>query len=276
MGWKFVIVRYSEIFLKSDFVRNQLTKRLSLNIKNGIKREGINAKVKRLRDVILIETNETKKTTKLLRHIFGIVSFSPAIKIQLDEIEDFFKKNSEKLINGKFAVRVSRKGKHEFTSNELAAKIGEIISNTIKAKVNLKKPDTEIFLDVRDQEVYIYKQKIKGPGGIPIPSQGKINCYIDSREDLIACWLMMKRGCRPIVFFRDYPTDVLDKWSYGIKIERIKVNGIQDTPEGPIVVGINLEKDGFTKLKEAGSRFITPVISFTREEMDKIWERIKT
>ena len=56
MKYNTIIVRYSEIFLKSDFVRNRLQKKLVENIKNGIKRKEIEAKVTRERGRIFIET----------------------------------------------------------------------------------------------------------------------------------------------------------------------------------------------------------------------------
>jgi len=275
LKWELLIVRYSEIFLKSEYVRRHLTKKLSRNIKSGLKREEIDGKVKRLRDIIIVETKEIEKTINLLAHIFGIVSFSPAIKIKLQDLDSFVKKECKKLIVGKFAVRVSRKGAHEFSSNQLAAKIGEIIKRETGAVVDLKKPQTELFLDVRDQDVYIYTQKIKGPGGIPVSSQGRVNCFVSSKEDLIACWMMLKRGCRPKIFHTGYPLDVLERWNHGVKLEFFRVSGIDEIPrEESLVVGFNLEMGNSKKLFEDKRKFLTPVIALSKEEMEELWERI--
>src|SRR3989338_2462963 len=101
MNPKTIIVRYSEIFLKSDFVRNQLEKKLADNIRNGIKNREIAAKLTKERGRIFIATNQTEEVSYLLRHVFGVLSFSPAIKIRLDELEDFVKTNAEKMLKGK-------------------------------------------------------------------------------------------------------------------------------------------------------------------------------
>ena len=113
MNYDTIIVRYSEIFLKSDFVRNQLEKKLSENIKSGIKTREITAKLTRERGRIFITTSQTEEISCLLKHVFGILSFSPTIKIKLDELEDFVKTNAKKMLKGKtFAARVKREGVH--------------------------------------------------------------------------------------------------------------------------------------------------------------------
>jgi len=278
MKYNTIIVRYSEIFLKSEFVRNQLQKKLAENIKNGIRRKGIEAKVTRTRGRIFIETERLEETSRLLRHVFGIVSFSQSIKIGLKYLEQFVKKNAEGLVKEEsFAVRASRTGNHDFTSQQLAARLGEIVIEEIGAKVKLKQPDNELFVEVRDQDAYVFTEKIAGPGGMPLGSQGKVNCYVDSREDLIACWLMMKRGC-VVVIYHTIPVDVLDNWSYGTTLKKIEVKAIDDIPDDlPLVVGNNLEKDGINKVKDHEKNFttvLTPVIAFKKEEIDEFWQKM--
>ncbi len=279
MNYNTIIVRYSEIFLKSEFVRNQLEGKLADNIRNGIKRKEIDAKVKRGRGRIFIETEQLEKITDLLTHVFGIASFSSASKTELKNLENFVKENCKNLLLGKtFALRVSRTGKHDFTSQEFAARLGEIVINEIGKKVRLKNPDNELFVEVRDQDAYVFTEKVSGPGGMPLGSQGKVNCYVDSRESLVACWLMMKRGCVAVIY-HTIPVDVLDDWSYGTSLRKIKVKNVDDIPDdSALVVGDNLEKDGIKKVKKHDKKFttvLTPVIGFKKEEIDEFWRKIK-
>jgi len=76
MTFNTIIVRYSEIFLKSEFVRNQLEGKLSDNIRNGIKRKEITAKVKRERGRIFIETEQLEKITELLENVCPVDRYS--------------------------------------------------------------------------------------------------------------------------------------------------------------------------------------------------------
>jgi len=273
-----IIIRYSELFLKSDYVRNKLQKKLADNIRNGMKIQGIEGKLIRQRGRIFLKTEQTEQATELMTHIFGIVSLSPSIKMELKELEDFIRKNSEELIKGNsFAVRVKRSGEHDFTSQELAVKLGQIVVDRTGKKVDLEGPDTKLNVEVRGSKAYIFTKKIDGPGGMPLGSQGKVNCYIDSREVLVACWLMMKRGSRAKVY-HIFPTDVLDKWSYGVNLEKIKVSSVDEVDiKSPVVLGINLEKDGLEKIKEFEKKFetvLSPVIAFTKNEVDEIWDKI--
>ncbi len=60
-----------------------------------------------------------------------------------------------------FAVRAERVGQHDFTSMDVAARVGQAVIDSYKAstgvrlKVNLDKPDIEIYAFVRDQELLI-------------------------------------------------------------------------------------------------------------------------
>lgn len=277
MQYNTIIVRYSEIFLKSDFVRNQLQKKLAENIKNGMKREEIGAKVTRQRGRIFIETEQLEEITRLLKHVFGIVSFSPAVKLDLKYLEEFVKKNAKKSVKGQtFCVRVKRTGKHDFTSPQLEAKLGEIVINETGKKVKLKNPDGVLFVEVRDQDTYVFMEKIAGSGGMPLGSQGKVNCYVDSREALVACWLMMKRGCVPNVYhISSISVDVLGNWSYGSRLKKIKVSNVDEVDSDlPLVVGDNLEKDGIKKYDKKFETVLTPVIAFKEEEINEFWQKI--
>jgi thiamine biosynthesis protein ThiI len=273
-----IIVRYSELFLKSDYVRNKLQKKLSDNIRNGMKIQGIEGELIRQRGRIFLKTHQIEKTIELLKHIFGIVSISPSLKIELKNIEDFIRKNSEELIKGNsFAIRVKRSGEHDFTSQELAAKLGQIVVDKTGKEVDLEEPHTKLNVEVRDRNAYIFTKKIDGPGGMPLGSQGEVNCYIDSREALVACWLMMKRGSRTQIY-HTFPTDVLDRWSYGVNLDKIKVGSVDEVDsKSPLVLGINLEKDGMEKIKQYEKKFetiLSPVVAFTKDEIDEIWGKI--
>jgi thiamine biosynthesis protein ThiI len=274
-----IIVRYSEIFLKSDFVRKRLQKKLVENIQSGLNKNRIKAKITRERGRIFIE-NPSKDCLNLLKHVFGIVSFSIALKMDLNELEGFIKMEGKELINeGSFAVRVQRSGEHDFTSQELAARLGEIIIEETNKKVDLTKPKNELYVEVRGEEAYVFTEKIDGPGGMPIGSQGKVNCFIDSNESLVSCWLMMKRGCIPCVYYTTPETiKSLEKWCYGIKIEKNLVKNLSEVKNDlPLVIGITLSKGGLKEVKKLQKRFktvLTPSIAFKEEEIDKYLEKI--
>ena len=101
----------------------------------------------------------------------------------------------------KFAIKCRRVGKHDFTSQEMAAHCGGVVRDRILAPVDLTNPDLTIFVEVRDDDTYIFHEKIRGPGGLPLGTQGKVVlfCFSSGIDSPVAAYLMMKRGCEVIV-----------------------------------------------------------------------------
>ena len=95
-----------------------------------------------------------------------------------------------------FAIRVTRTGKHDFTSQDVAIQVGNDIVKETKAIVNLTKPDYELFIEIRGNNAYIFTEKIRCVGGMPFGSQGKILALIDSKYSILAAWYLIRRGCK--------------------------------------------------------------------------------
>jgi len=198
-----IIVRYSEIFLKSEPVKKIFIKKLVNNISNSLKKNKIKFTIYQKRGRIFIKT-KSKKTEKLLKKVFGIVSFSYCYHMKLDELEKFFEKNYSKLLGNKktFAIKTTRTGKHDFTSIEMTIRVADKIPD--KYKVNLTKPEVVIYVEIRDKDAYVYTEKIKGPGGMPVGTAGKVLVLLSGGIDsAVAAWMMIKRGCIIDVVYAD-------------------------------------------------------------------------
>ena len=93
------------------------------------------------------------------------------------------------------------------------------------AGVDLETPDLEIFVEVRDNRVYFFTSKIRGPGGLPLGSEGKLTALVSGGIDSpVAAWSMMKRGCPVDIVFCSlaHPTDtagMLLKYYLGLIFE---------------------------------------------------------
>jgi thiamine biosynthesis protein ThiI len=208
MDYSLIIARYGEVGLKSHKVRNRFERRLIKNMKDSI-----DAEIDIDQARIFIFPKNFDDTLNKLSKIFGIVSFSPAVATHtsFEEIEDTLSNYVDELEdsglinnNTKFAIRCRRVGTHDFSSQELAAFAGSVVVRKIGAPVDLSHPDLEIFVEVRDNDTYIYHEKIPGPGGLPLGTQGKVIVLISSGIDSpVAAYLMMKRGCQVIALYCD-------------------------------------------------------------------------
>jgi thiamine biosynthesis protein ThiI len=195
-----IIVRYGEIGLKADYTRKQFENILIKNIKNVLKNKNISFDIKKTRGRLYVYSDRIETSCNVLKKIFGIISVSPAVKTKsnIESMEklaiDFSNENIVK--NSSFALRVKREGTHDYTSQDIAIKLGDVIVKHTNAKVNLTKPDFTLYIEIRDDNAYFYTEKIRGVGGLPLGSQGNVLALIDKPVSLLAAWFLMRRGCK--------------------------------------------------------------------------------
>ncbi len=193
------LVRYSEIFLKSDPVRRQWENVLIANILEVM--PGIHVRNERGRIWL-----DGDVKPELLKKVFGIVSFSEVEHVKLDEIEaslpDYCRRHGIDKAKT-FAIKMKRVGTHAFSSNDKAIEYGNLLRSEFPhLKVNLANPDTEIHIEIRDNEAYLYDKVTKAVGGLPLGVEGTLVALVSGGIDSpVAAWMMMKRGCRILPLF---------------------------------------------------------------------------
>lgn len=195
-------IRYGEIGVKSPKIRRKFEKKLMSNIETELDCTFENDQGR----ITLISDEEYQKVKDVLGRVFGIVSYSPVRETITDkeEIAKLINEILHSIIESKtfnpekdtFAVRCRRVGKHDFSSQEMAAYAGSVVIDSTDAKVNLSNPDFTLYVEVRNDKTYIYHEKIRGLGGLPVGTQGRVVCLISSGIDSpVAAFQMLKRGC---------------------------------------------------------------------------------
>lgn len=201
---KVVMVRFGEIFLKSEPVRREFLNRLRDNIRAGLKGAGAEGTVTITRSRVLVSSGSDADLVSLLSHIFGIIDIAQVITCtnsMEDLCETAVRLAKIHLLPGtRFAVRARREGVEGFTSQELAAEAGSRIIDTIPGlKVDLTTPEYEVYIEARKEGGMVYDTRIPGPGGLPYGTQGKAVSLISAGIDSpVAAWLMMRRGVRMV------------------------------------------------------------------------------
>lgn len=203
-----ILARYDELALKSKKVRARYEQILVKNIKAMLNADGSSySDISREMGRIFIHSSDVK-AVKSAAKVFGVVSASPAYTCEptpesaaqlcADVAADIIQEECS------FAIRARRAGNHDFTSRDIAVACGDAVFQKVNKniRVDLDNPDIEIFVEVRQDKAYVFTESVKGVGGLPMGTQGRMVALISGGIDSpVAAWLMMKRGCEIIPLY---------------------------------------------------------------------------
>lgn len=199
-----LLVRFGELALKSRFVRRQLRDRLVGNIQDLFAAEGVECITEADEARVYVHADDVQRARGILTRVFGVVSVSLATetKSDMDSLRDAVLEEAAKAIapRATFALRPRRVGTHPYTSQDIARGLGDEIRKAHPdARVDLTRPDVEIYVEVRNNRGFVFRETWPGPGGLPLGSQGRALALVDDDAGMVAAWMGMKRGCRVAV-----------------------------------------------------------------------------
>lgn len=201
-----LLLRYAEIGLKSAPVRKKFENQLKDNMLTMLMEDGVEALITKKGARYYVEATDPDAAVRSLRKVFGVASISVAETCS-SKMEDICATAAEyslsRLSEGQsFAVDARREGSQGYTSMDVGREAGSaiFIANEDKGvKVDLTNPEVKFFVEVRDNQAYIFQDYIRCHAGLPIGSQGRVLAYVDDDRGLVSAWMMMKRGCRVVV-----------------------------------------------------------------------------
>jgi thiamine biosynthesis protein ThiI len=121
-----------------------------------------------------------------------------AVALELMEAEPF----------ESFAVRARRSySVVEHTSQEINTAIGQVIKDATGARVDLKRPDATVWIELFGKQAVVYRRRVMGPGGLPAGVSGRMLVLLSGGIDSpVAAWRMGRRGAEvELVHFHGQP-----------------------------------------------------------------------
>ena len=121
-----------------------------------------------------------------------------AVALELMEAEPF----------ESFAVRARRSySVVEQTSQEINTTIGQVVKDATGARVDLKRPDATVWIELFGKQAVVYRGRVVGPGGLPAGVSGRMLVLLSGGIDSpVAAWRMGRRGADvELVHFHGQP-----------------------------------------------------------------------
>lgn len=200
------LIKYGEIGIKGKN-RYLFEDALVNQIKYALKRVDGEFEVTKEQGRIYVEAVsdfDYDETIEELQTVFGIVGICPVVHIEDNGPEDlgaYIVEYMNKVYPSEektFKVNARRARKnYPLNSMELNAFLGEkILQANPNRKVDVHKPDIMLNVEIR-QKIYIYSEVIKGPGGMPIGTNGKGMLLLSGGIDSpVAGYMVAKRGVK--------------------------------------------------------------------------------
>ena len=147
--------------------------------------------------------------------VFGVASVSPAVEASKDinaigrTAAVYMQKVIEEDGVKTFKVKAHRADKSfAVESPEIARQVGGMVLKANQGlSVDVHRPDCLLTVDVRREGAYIFRDKIRGFGGLPLGTNGKGLILMSGGIDSpVAAFMMAKRGMSiEAVHFHSYP-----------------------------------------------------------------------
>jgi len=208
-----ILVASAEFALKSSPVRRTLEERLVDDLRFALSRAGftgfrVEKHAARLVVHGLKTMREAEDGAKSCSGVFGVAYAAPAtlLSASLESVlQSVVELANEQLRSGQsFAIRAHRSESGSLSRREVELKGGSEVLLALKGKgvtVDLEAPDVTIHVDLVGEDAYLYGERLKGPGGLPLSAQWKMLAVLDSGPlTLLAAYAMMRRGCLAHLF----------------------------------------------------------------------------
>lgn len=192
-----------EIFTKSRRTSRWFRSRLLDNLRDALERRTPAAQIREDGPRILVDTDDVEATAGVVTTVMGVQRADLVRPIPADDLDDLVRMVRDHAVDrvrGRtFAVRIRRRGEHDWSSPEAARAIGSALLDA-SAGVDLDHPEVEVQVEVYGPAAYLVDRTWDGAGGIPVGTQERVLSLLSGGFDSpVAAWMMLRRGC-PVDF----------------------------------------------------------------------------
>ena len=202
---KLIVKVFPEITIKSRPVRKRFIRQLGRNIRTVLKDLDPALAVDGVWDNLevvtrLYDEKVLREMTERLSCMPGIAHFLQVDEYPLGDFDDIVAKcktHFGHLLAGKhFAVRCKRGGHHDFSSMDVDRYVGSQLRQQCGAAgIDLRNPEVEVRIEIRDKRLYVIHNQHKGIGGYPLGALEQTLVLMSGGFDsTVAAYQMMRRG----------------------------------------------------------------------------------
>lgn len=210
------LIKYAEIGLKGKnryLFEDALVRQIRYALKRG-DGEFVVHKTQGRIYIEVISDYDFEETIANLQTVFGISGICPVVHVEDEGFEQLCKEvikyvadvYPERDKTFKICARRARKN-YPLDTMEINRELGSAVLDAYDdLKVDVHNPDISLNIEVREK-IYIYSSVIKGPGGMPVGTNGKAMLLLSGGIDSpVAGYMIAKRGVKlEAVYFHAPP-----------------------------------------------------------------------
>ena len=196
-----IMIRYGELSTKGKN-RMRFINKLRNNIQDVLSiYPAVKVIADRDRAHAYLHGTDYEPVAESLKQVFGIQNFSPVYKIKksVPALKSAVQEIMKDIYKDGLTFKISSKRSDhtfELDSRELNQTLGGAVFEAIPTiQAQMKKPDINLQVEIREEAAYISYETIKGAGGLPVGTSGKGMLMLSGGIDSpVAGYLALKRG----------------------------------------------------------------------------------
>lgn len=201
MQYSEIMIRYGELSTKKKN-RMRFINKLKNNMEHVLSiYPDVSVKTDRDRGHVYLNGTDYHEVAESLKEIFGIQAFSPSFKVEKN-VDTLVKAVQEIMTSvykdGMTFKITAKRSDHSFEldSRALNHTLGDAVFSVLpNIKAQMKQPDINLKVEIRDEAAYISYEDMRGAGGLPVGTSGKGMLMLSGGIDSpVAGYLALKRG----------------------------------------------------------------------------------